>query len=315
MQRSLSTLTETISSGPMLRELQRWTISTRVKITPSRWTDWTRSIIGRHSPVIAAGSSRPMTFVKRATLVELHERLINLSLNVYSRINLAIQPILREMRLSEERASRARDAKLDSSRAYLRGDAEAAVGRSNDLVNETSSLWPVTFAGRGVAEHSSKTTAMRSATNIPEASTATDYSSAGIRSSPAGLSLVFRRLRALDEFAGSRHRSEMIHEDAGRHALGLARQLQRLEQSMPGSPPEVARRLPATNQQAAPQVVATEHTAQPTLGMFKAHDQSWRTNTQQVPDAIVEQLTERVIRQIDQRTIAWRERMGKISRY
>jgi hypothetical protein len=49
--------------------------------------------------------------------------------------------------------------------------------------------------------------------------------------------------------------------------------------------------------------------------MFKAHDQSWRTNTQQVPDAIVEQLTERVIRQIDQRTIAWRERMGKISRY
>lgn len=313
-------LTNALSSGhrtdppsPMLRELQRWTGSTRVKTVPSRWTDWARSMIGRHGPVVGLRGTQSMTLVRTAMPIHLHERLMSFSFNAYSRINLAIQPILREIRMGNAKAASARGGQADGSRGWPRSDADTTALRPTAFINETGAVLPVVAGRAPTAEPSSNTHAIQTGRARPTASTAGNYQSARIESAPAGVSLAFRRLHQGDEFGGSRHRSETINEDAGEHALRLVKQLQRVEQAMSGVTAEVARRLPnPASQHAAPQVLAAEHTAHQTLGMFKASEQFWRSNAPQMPDVIVEQLTERVIREIDQRTIAWRERMGKI---
>jgi hypothetical protein len=284
------------SQSPMMRELQRWNISTRVKIGAPRWAEWARSIIARHGQIAGPGRAQAMTFVQPATIVDLHERLINLSLNFYSRINLAIQPILREIQMIENRASRAASPRLETRPAYLRGAADMTLAPPLGLLTESGTNLPVTFASSRERSRTNNITA--------------ENSSASVESSP-GISTVFRRLRGIG-LAGLR-RSETTDGDSERHAPRILRQGQRVEQPVSGSVAEVARRTPAAApQQAAPQVTTTEHVAQQTLGMFRAQEQFWRSNAPQVPEAVVEQLTERVIRQIDQRTIAWRERMGKI---
>lgn len=306
---------ETLSSGPMMRELRRWTKPTRTNVIHHRWAEWARSLSQQHRLATARRGAPSMTFVHPATLVKLRERLMSFSLNLYSRMSLAIHPILREVRLSQEKASRARAEKLNASSASSRSDAIPVPAQAADSITRNEAgLRLVTAAERRSAiEYSGKSNAMLTGANQAGPSNAGDYSTNDMESLPRGLSLVFRRLHQFDEFTATERRRNTIHESVENLALNLVKKSQRVEQMVSSNVAAVARQSPPPKtQQVAPQVVTTEHTAQHMPGMFRAQQQSWAGNAAELPDVVVEQLTERVIRQIDHRAVAWRERTGKI---
>lgn len=302
MQPDKSKLTETLSSGPMLRELFRWTASAPVIVIP-RSADWARSMTERYRLVNSPGRASGLTFLQSAILVRLHERLSNFSLNIFSRINLAIQPVLRELHSGEAKASRAGIAQLDGSGGRSPGGLNSIhFRRAGPGKDAGGDLEPLILNESGPS--------LERRTNPGAMLSAGDDSAANVEGPARGLPLVFQRLRQVDE-STAEHRITHAGDVADR-VLNLVNRSQRVERSILSSVPEVARPpVPTTIQQPAAQFANSEHAAVQPIETFRAQPSPWTTNAPPVPEAIVEQLTERVIRQIDQRTIAWRERMGK----
>src|ERR1700754_1536211 len=88
-------LSEVINSGPMLKEVGRWSKPAR-PAQAMRWSDWARSLAERHAPLTRRTGSAAMIFTRQAAFTQLHNS-YRLSLNLRPTIKLAIQPLFGEM--------------------------------------------------------------------------------------------------------------------------------------------------------------------------------------------------------------------------
>jgi len=135
------------------------------------------------------------------------------------------------------------------------------------------------------------------------------------------LHLVFQRLHQTDEFIRLRS-PERIIDGAQTLARRVARQSQRVEEMTSGPTALVTRQMPTlTAHQAAATVMTAEQATirgmtEQTTGGFPApptvHTASWRPNAAPMAAVNIEHITDQVMRQMDRRMTAWRERRGRI---
>ncbi|HKP84948.1 MAG TPA: hypothetical protein VJZ26_02555 [Blastocatellia bacterium] len=272
-------LNEVIKSGPMLKELSRWSKPAPVAQS-TRWSDWARSLAGRHSQVSRRAGGAAMTFARQAAITQLQNS-YRMSLSIRPTIKLAIQPLLAEM--------------------VLRGERVRVEQQGADLFRATHATQARTTAENSI--DSSATVRLES-----QVSNAGPFDEAVL---PRGLSLVFRRLRHFDEFTRARMESNTIHESVERLSLRIVERSRRIEQHAATSPAVVRQAVAQKSEQGAAAGAANEFAASRIPPMLKDQAQSWPARPVEIPDAMIEQVTERVIRQIDDRATAWRERMGK----
>jgi hypothetical protein len=129
---------------------------------------------------------------------------------------------------------------------------------------------------------------------------------------PSSMQLVFQRLQRIDEGKG---RSSPVQQSVNDLTLRVARQTQRVEQRAFGTPATVLTRPTAatSEQHRATPVVETEHRAEGMPEIFDRRTGVWTgNNSAQMSDMNMEQITEHVMRRIDDRVIAMRERMGYV---
>jgi hypothetical protein len=106
-----------------------------------------------------------------------------------------------------------------------------------------------------------------------------------------------------------RHRTE---ERVLTIARQVVRQTQRVEERVPGSMALLTWQPQVTAHQATSPPMITEHmaAAQPATTSVPTHP--WMPNAAPTPAVNLEQLTDQVMRQMDRRMTAWRERRGRI---
>lgn len=277
------------ASGRMARELARRNRFARQTVA-SRWASWARALAGRHTLFASWPRASKMVYIQAGGPVEFHTHSTRLSLGVYPRINLAIQPILREL--------------ISRPAKRLRGNGGmAAAGPSPGPL--------VLLRQMNARERLRDLNGPGAASSLERRDTTSIFSSEVDRTiSPRGLSLVFRRLARPDELARASGGADAVHRSAEQIALRVIEQSRRIEQRAPAVSAVVARQARQASPQSPQAAITTAGAADTAPAVKGTQFGQWPGQPSELPDAVVEQLTERVIRQIDRRVIAHRERMG-----
>ena len=124
--------------------------------------------------------------------------------------------------------------------------------------------------------------------------------------------LVLQRHQRIEAFTRWHHHSKLTEERVLTIARQVVRQTQRVEERVPGSMALLTRQPQATAHQATSTPVTTEHMAASQPGIASVPTHPWMTNPSPMPAINMEQLTDQVMRQMDRRMTAWRERRGRI---
>jgi hypothetical protein len=129
----------------------------------------------------------------------------------------------------------------------------------------------------------------------------------------APLQLVLQGHQRIDAFTRWHHSSNRAEARVLTIARQVVRQTQRVEERAPGSMALITRQTQATVRQAtSTPVTTTEHMAASQPGIASVPTHPWMTNPSPMPAINMEQLTDQVMRQMDRRMTAWRERRGRI---
>lgn len=265
----------------------------------SRWRSWAQDLLGRHGrrPAHPGGPERVLARPPLAGVSRLvRERWVLASRTLQPQIHLAIQPVLRPR---SGPGLRSVLAAAPPVRAAAGAPAVAARG-------ETFFAPVRTVLGRAPEPAAAAGLATRSAP--PSAALGTSRVS---RAMAAPLQLVFQRLREPGEVqvvSGARAGALAELPETARR---LARKARREELPLPGPPARVL----AASQAPAGRPGRGEQSAAPWDSAPPARTASWPgpgvpAFPAPPPPVSVEVLTDQVMRQIDHRLHAWRERTG-----
>jgi hypothetical protein len=119
------------------------------------------------------------------------------------------------------------------------------------------------------------------------------------------LPLAFRRLFDADESTLLKHSPRETETSARALVERIVRQSQRLEERVAEPAAVVMRRAPAVEM--APAMPTNQRPF-----ITTAAGQSWRQDTSPPPAIDLERITDQVVRQLDRRVVALRERLGKV---
>ncbi len=276
-------------------------VSTSRFIPVGRWARWARDISDGHRRVVGKHRFAMMKFLRLATPIYLSSHRWELrAWSLIPQIKLAIAPVLRELGLKistqNENASRdetfaARDVGAHLNLAVLNGRRPSDTRAANDeLGSLTESIGAFVKQRIGTKNR------------------------AGIDSETQGysgvlpLERIFRRVEPHNQSLGR----DLLNSESRRLARRVTGRASRFEQYEYG--PTVVRRQAsslkksnadddATNSDPRQTSISGWRTARPTPGsQFNLLP----------PDYSIEQLTEQVIKRIDDRVIAHKERMGKL---
>ena len=258
------------------------------------WTAWARSLIDRYQPVKQPHNSLDMALVHPFITIRLiRERWLVATRELRPHINLFLNP------------------KLGVSRWHL----SDVVNRFGDVRNE-SYVRATSLTLAGASPHASDLPVNQdSYAGEPDLTTRLS-SSIAQHLNAAGLErdvreLVTTRRRAIDETSRIRT-SQLILENANALAQRLLTHTRRVEKRIEELAELTLRRISSTveRQTASDKSAADESAAQARLAAY----QGAATSMQAEPGARgidVDQLTDRVIRELDRRVVAVRERMGR----
>lgn len=263
----------------MIRAISRWQGLPGRGNPSQRWTRWTRSLTERHGRIPLRHGARAMILFQPLARLYLHcQRWQSHAWKLAPQINLAIAPILRQTVWKERPVLPPAYAGVNARRiaspsVQARGQAGNRVIFLNPL---GSSSGRSTFSNREIGGRDG-----------------------------APWQQVFGRADRINGVLQV-NRSSLLVEESLRILRRVVHERQRVEERMQSS--TVARQLVQHHQD---RPSAAERTAMESQPLTKAGTRTW-PQAASAPAINLDQLTEQVIRQLDHRLIAYRERMGKL---
>jgi len=327
----------------LLRRFGRRGNPSRGGMGRSRWSDWARALHCRHVRIAQSYRLLNMALLMRpAPLIQRLQWLLA-STRYFPRIHLAIQPLLTRS-VWRERMNLARDPGIG---APTRGDKtftkrvswfpdrrrNGTTQRFNDLTARESRLATLqtVFRSMGIAPRemgrqaaggpltrgrslNSAGTYSRTRLNRPfalERDLSGDRRGSGAVDRQLPLRLVFQRLGRMDEWVVAPRRNARISESIETQAHELKRRIRRIE-PRPAESASLIVHKAARGQIGQAEGSAPMTRQAPVNAMPATFGATWETGNAPILEASIEQLTDRVVRQLDRRIVAVRERMGRI---
>lgn len=287
----------------MLIELRRWVYRPHQSGGLHRWSAWARALLRRHGRIAQHYRLLDMALLVRpAPLIQrLYQQWLFASKQYVPRFHLAIQPILRHTVW--------RDITQPSERRVITSPAQGKVISSEYFnylpVHERRFLSPTAISnGAGILpNHRRKLAAVSGA-----------RSSGGLidgNSVHRPLQLVFQRLRQTDELEVCHRRESLVRESLQTQARQVMRRTQRFEHRIAETVVFTMRKiLPFAGQEAVSGAASAARMALSVPAGPGMPATPWPPNP--APALNMEQLADQVVRHIDRRIIAARERMGRI---
>jgi hypothetical protein len=312
--------------GPMMRKLGRWLTPARFRRDSNRWFGWAVSLWEQFGLRFTSNRPPAMTLARPQSFSDLlYSRWVFTSYKFYPQVNLSILPILRESAWRDHPALRpgwSGDGKAMATRPGIGHLASrpatngADILRSGSFIPEarrhvkTSSASDESGANESGANESGAPSSSGSLAMCVRILSREDGSRAHrMRRSSAPIHLVFRRLYEAEQSKTARSAAG-IAETVQALAQRVLVQTERVEQKITASRAAVLpQSQPVFVRQPAPVRVAAEDHPYET---FNRGAEPWTQDALHNPAVDIGQITDEVIRQIDQRATAWRERMGKI---
>jgi hypothetical protein len=289
--------------GALLAEIRRWDYSPHHGFGLSRWSTWARALLQRHGRIGEGHRPADMTLV-RPLVQRLHQQWLFASRQCFPCIHLSIQPILRHTvwrdltRLSEPRAIYASAL-----------GKEIPIQHLNYLMTQDRRFLPSAAISNVVGIPSS---AMRKQAGVSEAFRSGEFIDAATVHPP--LHLVFQRLRQTDEVMISLRRNALLWESTETQAREVRQRIRRIEQRFVEAVSLIFHKAlqgaSIETGTSAPMISAVPASNAPSAFGMQANP--WMTGALPMPPVNIDQLTDQVVRQLDRRMIAWRERRGRI---
>jgi hypothetical protein len=286
-------------ASPMARELGRWIARSPVRHRRDRWSQWARGLAARHRAIIRFGSPASLTFLDLRTESSVVTRIIRQrwisSINLYPTLRLSVQHLIEKL------------PGFSAQNTFLRTEVIRA-GPASQAASSRSGQIPIFKQWPSALERASDP-AKRNY-SIAQFDLGRRARTGGFDqeiASSASLDRVFRRLQGTDEFSVGHVRTARVQETLQVIARRIIQSTQRLEERNGRSavpPPPFAFKQTARWKETTPENDSSENPGDP-----GAREMSMRNGP---PLIDVDDLTEKVIHQIDQRATAWRERMGRI---
>jgi hypothetical protein len=277
----------------------------------NRWLEWGRALSERRARVVDRSDLLSLALARQLPLRSLVSRHWLVSANWFRpQVSLAIQPLLwqtvwlDQSRLLPvpERVERPLTAPTGAQRVAGWPVANQAVFFQFSSALEKWSRERVFVSGLDGASPSAERAGASPGALFERVA----------RPTQTPLQLVFRRLVEAGEFM--RLKSRETATETGAHSLieRIARRSQRVEElgaraATPTQTLMVTRRPAAVTIAAAVEQAATEFRAEPVV-----HTAQWGSNAAPPATINLEQITDQVMRQLDRRVIAARERMGRV---
>jgi len=275
------------------RELARWDIGSRAPLQSGRWSRWAQKIAGRHRTLASIWGASGLEFIDHRTGSQVVNRIVSqrwlASMNLYPRIQLSLQKVFARIpALSERVIVPGRDLRET---------------RRNPLAPPANVPETAIYKGWPRFEYSTAAAPARSREpHYQNSNRDSKPNPVEISRATAPLVRVFRRLESEDDLFVTRMGGRSIEETGVATTQRIVRNCLRVEER------SVRSFVPApavVYKQSAPHV---EISARDLDGVLPEP----MPRPAQAPFINVDELTSHVIREIDQRTTAWRERMGKI---
>lgn len=287
---------------PLLQELRRWFIYPNWQTSPPRWTVWARALSERHGRVAGRHEALELALVRRLPLMQrVQQRWLVSSQRFFPQINLAIHPILHQMIWREQTLL------LPNAKTTETKSVELRRLITRQVIGQPVFLWPAAIpsaASRWTVEKSLHETSDKILHQIFDHALGRAL---GKRDSQFRIPLqfVFQRLFRSDESILLKRSQSATLTNVGTLVERLMRQSQRVEERAAEAATVVMRRPPVVDR--APAMTGNQQTFVTTVA-----GQSWQQHTAPPPGINIEQITDRVVRQLDRRVVAARERLGKV---
>jgi hypothetical protein len=281
-----------------MRKLRPWY---RGSLNGHKWADWARSLIGRHKRITPRQGVLDFVLFRRVPLLQrLNAQWLVSTRFFYSQVRLAIQPIQRRtvwrhQHLSGWQPSMQLLKGKDNWRLFAKLPVEDwRLLKSKNLLEGQSS-------GQATAKKDSviRKTLSPSREILP-----------ATFKLPSPLQLMFQRVYKVNDFVHSYHRRNITQESIEALARVVVRRTQRIEQRSVETVPLVTRKNISAQEAVVTEDPINAVTNIPNFSGASTH--SWTGNTSLAQSLNIEQLTDQVVKQIDRRIIAARERMGRI---
>lgn len=269
-------------------------------VAAGRWSQWARSMSGRHRQVVSKHRFVVMTLLRRAVPLYFSSRRWELKAwSLFPRINLAIdvrpQAFVFKTSLLSRTAQAQRSRQIDRDRPGM-----------PRLVEQSLALQQARSKGQGRSDNRSTTAGMESKTIV-----VTPVNVSGGIYGPGALDRVFRRLVARESEPRTKgilttEALSIVHRVTAEHRRVEERtQTQTvLRQQQPAS----------LSQEQMKERTGRSANQETTLDRFGSNVRNADATPPpfMTPNFNLQQLTDHVIRQIDDRIIAYKERMGKL---
>lgn len=265
-------------AGPIRPDLGLWVEGLAARRRTDRWSRWAESLASRHGAISRAGAPAPMTFAASGVVARiLRERWIS-SINLYPTVRLSVRQILGQIpHFSGPTLNRLRNEILQADQP----PRMSVIGAGQQTIYRRRPISARFAEGIREPRHVAR---------------------------PGGspLDRVFLRLNGADDLLHSRGRIALAQETVYATTRRIIENAQRTEgrTARPAGGPSFVFKRTAPSSMA---VDRSELSDEPGFAGQRAGHLS-----RGLPAVDVNQLTDQVIRQIDQRATAWRERMGKI---
>ena len=287
----------------MLIGVRRWIYPLHRGTGASRWSAWAHALIRRHGRIAQSYRLLEMALlVRSAPLIQrLHRQWLLASKQYFPRIHLAIQPILRHTVW--------RDLTQRPGLRVVNAPAQGK-GISSEYfkylpAHETRFLPPTAISNTAGVPSGDR----RKLTAARDARSSGEFFYGSTVRPP--LQLVFQRLRQTDELEVSHRRNSLARETLQTEAREVMWRTKRFENRIAETVALTTRKVLRLAAQevvsAAPRAAQTSVTGPAGSGMPAT---PWPPSP--TPPVNIEQLADQVVRQIDRRIIAARERMGRI---
>ena len=287
----------------MLIGVRRWVYPLHSGTAPSRWSAWAHALLRRHGRIAQSYRLLEMALLMRsAPLIQrLHQQWLLASTQYFPRIHLAIQPILRHTVW--------RDLTQLPGLRVVNAPAPGHVILSEYFkylpVHERRFLSPTAISNTARVPSGDR----RKLAAVRDARSSGGFICGDTVHPP--LQLVFQRLRQTDELEVSHRRNSLIRETLQTQAREVMRRTQRFEHRIAETVALTMRKVfPLAAQEgvlAPARAAQMAVSASPGFGMPAT---PWPPSP--APAVSIERLADQVVRQIDRRIIAARERMGRI---
>lgn len=279
-------------------ELMRWQKHKPLRRDANPWTGWVRFLIARYSSIHLRYGRPTMIYLQRGVpILRISQRWEYLAQKYYPKVELAIGLILQAINnySRENKEAEAKRQSYNKPVAYISSDFSPA---------KLSYLFDMSYKKVDRTETDYSAGQKTRALSIPE------------KTRPSGLTKVFARMNKSTNLnlAGE----TLIQGETNRILRRLVHRSRRIEEEIHGKPIDGAL---MTSRPARPDMVVVREQkdfasvrregAQKELAQSTRGDAGVGAQVTSQPQLNVEQLTEHVIRQIDHRIRAYRERRGR----